>query len=79
MIRMLLNRILLLDHVADERVREHQRRSTSTAAVVGVLTLFLLLEFRLLVQHTISWDLIVILYAMGGTKAALLLWYRFNN
>ena len=35
-----LSRILMLDHVADERFREHQRRSTSAAAIVGVLTLF---------------------------------------
>jgi hypothetical protein len=74
-----LNRLLLLDHKPDERVQEHGRRSTSTEAVVGALTLFLLLEYRLLVEHRISWDLIFVIYAMAATKLALLLWYRFNN
>jgi len=74
-----LNRILMLDHVADERFREHQRRSTSAAAIVGVLTLFVLLEYGLLVEHNVPWDLIVVIYAMGAAKIALMLWYRFRN
>jgi hypothetical protein len=78
MMRTLLNRLLLLDHVADERLREHQRRSTSTAAVAGALTLFLLLEYRLLVEHRVAWDLIFVIYAMGATKIVLMLWYRFR-
>ena len=69
MIPKLLNRILLLDHKADERSQEHSRRSTSTAAIVGALTLFALLEFRLLVEHHIGWDLIFVIYAMAATKS----------
>jgi hypothetical protein len=69
----------MLDHIADERILEHGRRSTSIAAVVGVLALFVLLEYRLLVEHRISWDLIIVIYAMGITKIALMLWYRFSN
>ena len=75
----LLNRILMLDHVADERYRMHQRRSTSAAAIVGTLTLFVLLEFRLLVEHRVPWDLILVIYAMGATKIALMFWYRFKD
>lgn len=74
-----LSRILMLDQVADERFREHQRRSTSTAAIVGALTLFGLLEYRLLVEHRVSWDLIWVINAMGATKIALMLWFRFRN
>ena len=74
-----LNRILLLDHLADERFREHQRRSTSAAAIVGIFTLFVLLEYRLLIDHRVPWDLIWVIYAMGATKVALMLWYRFKN
>jgi peptidoglycan biosynthesis protein MviN/MurJ (putative lipid II flippase) len=77
--RKLLNRILLLDHIADERFLEHGRRSTSIAAVIGALTLFVLLEYRLLVEHRVSWDLVIVIYAMGITKIALMLWYRFSN
>jgi len=74
-----VNRILLLDHVPDERFREHQRRSTSAAAIVGILTLFVLLEYRLLIEHRVPWDLIAVIYAMGAAKIALMLWYRFSN
>jgi hypothetical protein len=74
-----LSRILMLDYVADERSREHQRRSTSAAAIAGVLTLFVLLQYRVLVEHRVPWDLIAVIYAMGATKIALMLWYRFKN
>ncbi len=79
MIHPILSRILMLDHVADERFHEHQRRSTSAAAVAGILIAFALLEFHLLVEHRIPWDLIFVVYAMGATKIALLFWYRFKN
>ncbi|MGA2649021.1 MAG: hypothetical protein ABSF28_00795 [Terracidiphilus sp.] len=79
MIRKLIYRLLLLDHVADERFQEHGRRSTSAAAIVGVFTLFVLLQYRLLVEHHISWDLVIVIYAMGATKIILMLWYRFSN
>jgi hypothetical protein len=75
----ILNRILMLDYVADERYCEHQRRSTSYAAVVGTFTAFALIEYHLLVEHRVPWDLILVIYAMGAAKIALLLWYRFKN
>jgi hypothetical protein len=74
-----LSRVLMLDHVADERFREHQRRSTSAAAIVGVFAVFALLQYRLLIEHRVPWDLVVVIYAMGATKVALMLWYRFKN
>jgi peptidoglycan biosynthesis protein MviN/MurJ (putative lipid II flippase) len=79
MTRKLIYRLLLLDHVADERFQEHGRRSTSAAAIVGVFTLFAMLQYRLLVEHRVSWDLVIVIYAMGATKIALMLWYRFSN
>ena len=67
-----LRRILLLDSVADERLREHHRRSSTAALVAGLLSALALLEYRLLVEHTVAWDLIVLIYAMGGTKIAFM-------
>jgi hypothetical protein len=69
----------MLDQIADERTREHQRRSTSAAAIVGVLIAFVMLEYHLLVEHRVPWDLIAVIYAMGATKIALMRWYRFKN
>jgi hypothetical protein len=74
-----LSRILMLDQIADERIREHQRRSTSAAAIVGVLIAFVVLEYHLLVEHRVPWDLIAVIYAMGVTKIALMRWYHFKN
>jgi len=79
MIHPVLSRILMLDHVADERFRDHQRRSTSAAAVAGTLVAFALLEYRLLIEHRVPWDVIAVIYAMGAAKVALMLWYRFKN
>lgn len=75
----LLNRIFMLNHRADERFLDHQRRSTSTAAMVGVIAAFAQLEYRLLAQHFVSWDLIRVIYAVAATKIALMVWYRFKN
>ena len=79
MIHPVLSRILMLDYVADERFREHQRRSTSAAAVAGILFTFALLEYHLLIEQTVPRDLIAVIYVMGATKIVLLLWYRFKN
>lgn len=75
----ILNRILMLDKVADERDREHQRRSTSAAAIAGVLIAFVMLEYHLLVEHCVPWDLIAVIYGMGLTKVALMRWYHYKN
>jgi hypothetical protein len=79
MIHPILSRILMLDHIADERFHEHTRRSTSASAIAGMITAFALLEYRLLIEHRIPWDLVTVIYAMGAVKFALMLWYRFRN
>jgi hypothetical protein len=75
----LLTRILLLDHVADERFQDHVRRSNSAAIFMAAAVAFALLEYHLLVEHRIPCDLISLIYAMGGTKIAFMLWYRIKN
>jgi len=69
----------MLDHVADERFREHQRRSTSAAAIIGLLIAFVVLEYHLLIDRSVPWDLIAVIYAMGLTKIALMRWYTLRN
>ena len=75
----ILRRMFLLDYVADERSRDHERRSTSAAAGAGIFTLFALLQYRLLIEHRVPWDLIAVIYMMGIAKIALTLWYRARN
>ncbi len=75
----ILRRILMLDQVSDERLREHQRRSTSAAAIIGTLIAFAMLEYHLLVEHRVPWDLIAVIYAMGLTKVGLMRWYQAKN
>jgi hypothetical protein len=38
-----------------------------------------MLEYHLLVEHRVPWDLIAVIYAMGLTKVALMRWYHFKN
>jgi hypothetical protein len=75
----ILSRILMLERVADERLCDHARRSNSYAVVVGTFTAVALLEYHLLVEHRVPWDLIAVIYVMGATKIAFMLWYRFKN
>ncbi len=79
MIHPALSRILMLDHVADERFIEHQRRSTSAAGIAGIFFAFALLEYNLLIEHSVPLDLVIVIYAMAAVKIALMLWYRFKN
>ena len=40
---------------------------------------FALLEYHLLIEHIVPWDLIAVIYAMGATKIVLLFWYRLKT
>ena len=82
------------DHHDPSRPQPHSDRSITLSTKVfasinaaplaprpssASLTLFALLEYRLLVEHRVPWDLISVIYAMGATKIVLMLWYRFKN
>lgn len=71
----LLRRIFLLE-TPDERAQEHERRSANYALIVSAWIALILLEYRLLVQHTVSLDLIILIYVLGLTKIGFRLWYR---
>jgi hypothetical protein len=38
-----------------------------------------MVEYHLLVEHRVQWDLIAVIYAMGLTKVALMRWYHLKN
>jgi hypothetical protein len=75
----LLNRLFMLDRVTDERFQDHARRSSAAAARISTAVAFGLLEYHLLVEHRIPWDLITLVYVIGITNIAFMLWYRFKN
>jgi len=74
-----LGRVPLLGKFVDERFLEHRRRSTSVAGLLGVLLAVALFEYRLLHDHTVSWDLFSVVLLMVVVKLAMMLWYRLND
>jgi len=68
-----------LGKVVDERFLEHRRRSTSVAGMVGAVVAVGLFEYRLLIDHVWSWDLLAVGIAMVVVKLALMAWYFVTN
>jgi hypothetical protein len=75
----ILSRIPILGRFVDERFLEHRRRSTSLAALVGILVAGGLFEYRLIFQHVISWDLFSVLGVMALVKLVMMAWYHFTD
>jgi hypothetical protein len=75
----ILSRIPILGRFVDERFLEHRRRSTSLAALVGILVAGGLFEYRLIFQHVLSWDLLTVLAVMALVKLAMMAWYRLTD
>jgi len=75
MIHPILSRIPILRKFVDERFLEHRRRSTSLAGIACLMAVALF-EYRLFVNHIVSWDLLAVASAMAVVKIAMMLWYR---
>ncbi len=63
----------------DERFLEHRRRSTSLAGMVSAALSIVLFEWRYLVDHILSWDLLAIGLTFVVVKLAVLIWYRLTD
>ena len=68
-----------LGKMVDERFLEHRRRSTSVAGMVGAVVAIGLFEYRFLVDHVWSWDLLSVGIAMVTVKLLLMTWYFVTN
>ena len=68
-----------LGKMVDERFLEHRRRSTSVAGMVGAVVAIGLFEYRFLVDHVWSWDLLSVGNAMVTVKLLLMTWYFVTN
>ncbi len=75
----ILSRIPILGKLVDERYLEHRRRSSSTAGFVTLIVAIVLWEYRLLVEHIMSWDLLAVIVTFGVVKMSLFFWYRFQD
>jgi len=62
----------------DERFLEHRRRASSTAGIVTACLAVCLFEYRFLVQHVWSWDLVALVLIFVTIKMSMFAWYRFN-
>jgi len=63
----------------DERFLEHRRRSTSLAGIVSGVLSIVLFEWRYLVDHILSWDLLAIGVTFVVAKLSVLIWYRLTD
>ena len=63
----------------DERFVMHRYISTRWAVVVGVILMFVLFNYDYFVNHTLRFDLVIILAAMLVTKVAVMVYYRLTH
>jgi hypothetical protein len=75
----ILSRIPFLSTLVDERFLEHRRRSSSTAGFATLLVAGALFEYRIFVNHIISWDLVAVIVTFAIVKMSLFCWYRFHD
>lgn len=63
----------------DERFVMHRYISTRWAVVVGVVLMFLWINYDYFVNGTLRIDIIIILMAMLITKVAVMVYYRLTH
>ncbi len=73
-----LSQIPILGKFVDERFLEHRRRSSSLAGILTALLAIALFEYRFLVHHIWSWDLLAVAIAFVTIKMSMFTWYRMN-
>ena len=68
-------RIPILGTEIDERFFRHRQRSTSIAGLAGAWVAVGIAAYRYFTTGVLSWDLLVVVMAMGAVKLALMVWY----
>lgn len=63
----------------DERFLDHRRRSSTFAMMAGAVLSAGLLEYHLIAQHRIDWDLAAVLGGMILVKYAAFAWFRLRG
>ena len=74
-----LCRLPFFGKFVDERFLEHRRRSTSFAGIIAALVAIGFFEYRLLVNHVWSWDLLAVALTFAVIKLSMMLWYGLSD
>lgn len=74
----ILSRIPVLGKFVDERFLEDRRRSSSIAGFATLILALCIFEYRLIFNHSISWDMAAIMLAFAVVKMSMFTWYRLN-
>lgn len=72
-------KIPFLGTVVDERFLTYRLRSSSYAGMTGAVVVGGLFEYRVFVNHRISWDLLGVLGAMVIVKLSFMAWYLIRD
>ena len=75
----ILSRIPFLGKFVDERFLEHRRRSSSIAGFATLILALGIFEYRMVFNHTISWDMAAIMLTFAVVKMSMFTWYRLNG
>ena len=75
----ILSRIPFLGKLVDERFLDHRRRSSSIAGFATLILALCIFEYRLIFNHTISWDMAAIMLTSAVVKMSMFTWYRLNS
>jgi len=67
------------DAMLDERFILHRFKSTRLATLVGMIMMFVLFTYHVVVNKTIHWDLFSVPLAMAVVKVGAMLYYRKTN
>jgi hypothetical protein len=67
------------NRILDERFLDHRRRSSTFAMMAGALISGGLLEYHLVAQHRIDWELAAVLLGMLIVKFTAFAWFRFHD
>jgi hypothetical protein len=73
-----LAKVPILGKFVDERFLDHRRRASSIAGIVAACLAVVRFEYRFLVDHVWSWDLLGIALTFVVPKMSLFGWFRFN-
>ena len=63
----------------DERFKMHRLYSTRFAMLIGVIMIAVWFNYEYFANHTLRWDLFIIMVAMAVSKMAAMIYYKKTN